>query len=156
MSDWSSDVCSSDLAQPLLQLAAHDLHATPGGMRAVAAKRLAPDVSWFLVAGLTAAVVQYGSLILFAELGRIDPVAASFLAFVAGGVASYLLNHRFTFHAASRHVAAAPRFFLVAVLGLCLNTLLMALLVKVLALHYLPSQLFTTGVLMVWNFAAYR
>src|SRR5690606_27102708 len=122
-----------------------------GGLSAVAARRLARDVSWFIVAGLAAAIVQYGSLVLFAELCRIDPVASSLLAFLAGGVASYLLNHRFTFNATSRPEAAAPRFFLVALLGLCLNTLLMALLVNVLTLHYLPSQLLTTGILMVWN-----
>ncbi|MET4700580.1 putative flippase GtrA [Constrictibacter sp. MBR-5] len=125
-------------------------------MRAWAPKRLFRDVSWFLVAGLAAAVVQYGSLLLFAELADLDPVLGSFLAFVAGGVASYLLNHRFTFNATSRHSEAAPRFFFLAGLGLVLNTLLMALLVKVLGLHYLPSQIFTTGVLMVWNFVAYR
>ncbi len=125
-------------------------------MSAVTVKRLTRDVSWFLLAGALAAVAQYGSLVLLAELARIDPVPASFLAFLAGGTASYLLNHRFTFQATSRHGTAAPRFFLVALVGLCLNTLLMALLVKVLGLHYLPSQIFTTALLMVVNFTAYR
>lgn len=119
-------------------------------------RRLLRDVSWFLAAGVGAAVVQYGSLIAFAEIGRLDPVLASFLAFVAGGIASYLLNHRFTFNASSRHLVAAPRFVLVVGLGLGLNTLLMAVLVKGISLHYLPSQILTTGILMVWNFVAYR
>src|SRR5690606_13743862 len=113
-------------AQSGVQSAADDVHAAAGGVSPVSVKRLTRDVSWFLLAGALSAVAQYASLVLLAELARIDPVPASFLAFLAGGTASYLLNHRFTFQATSRHGTAAPRFFLVAMVGLCLNTLLMA------------------------------
>lgn len=126
------------------------------GMNAFRPRRLLRDVSWFLTAGAAAAAVQYGSLVLLAELGGFDPVLASFLAFVAGGVASYLMNHRFTFGGSSRHVEAAPRFVLIVGLGLLINTLLMALFVKAIGLYYLLSQVLTTGILMVWNFVAYR
>src|SRR3546814_18337014 len=60
-------------AQPRLQRAAHDLHATTGGMRAVAAQPLARDVSWLHVTRLTAALVTVCNPILFSTLGRLAP-----------------------------------------------------------------------------------
>ena len=110
----------------------------------------------FLFVGLFAFVAHYATLIVLAELLRTDTVLASAIGFVAGGITSYGLNYRFTFRSTKRHAAALPQFFLVALVGLALNTALMALLVKLLGLHYAVGQLITTGVLTLWHFGANR
>jgi putative flippase GtrA len=110
----------------------------------------------FCLVGVVGALAHYGTLILLVEALRLDPVAASAFGFVAGGLTNYALNRRYTFRATTAHVRAMPRFFAVAGAGLGLNIALMALLVKVMGLHYLPSQIATTAMLTLWHFGANR
>lgn len=106
--------------------------------------------------GVLAAIGHYGTLALAVELGRIGPVPAALAGFLVGGVISYLLNRRWTFASDRPHGAAVPRFALVALAGFLLTGLSMALLTDGLGLHYLPAQLATTGLVMLWTFLANR
>jgi len=106
--------------------------------------------------GVLAAIGHYGTLALAVELGRIDAVPAALAGFLVGGVISYLLNRRWTFASDRPHGAAVPRFALVALAGFFLTGLSMAVLTDGLGLHYLPAQLVTTGLVMLWTFLANR
>ena len=110
----------------------------------------------FALVGVFGAVAHYGTLIALTEGLRVDPVLASACGFVAGGLTNYALNYRFTFRSEKAHAAALPQFFAVALVGLVLNTALMALLVNGLAVHYLPAQIATTILLTLWHFGANR
>ena len=110
----------------------------------------------FAAVGVVAAVVHYGTLIALVESGGMAPVAASLVAFVAGGVASYILNRRFTFVSRRSHGHAVPRFATVAGGGFVITGLLMYVLVDHARLPYIPAQLATTGAVLVWTFLLNR
>jgi putative flippase GtrA len=119
-----------------------------------AAGRHARQFASFFGVGLLAAVVHYGLLLSLVEGYRLDPVRASLAGFAAGGVVSYLLNRRLTYASDRPHAEATWRFALVSFVGLGLTWLFMALFVRGLGAPYLPAQLVTTGIVLVWHFLA--
>ncbi|HRW61089.1 MAG TPA: GtrA family protein [Defluviicoccus sp.] len=110
----------------------------------------------FTGVGAIATAAHYAVLVTLVQAGAAGAVAASATGCLVGAVVSYVLNYRFTFFSARRHVIAVPIFFLFAGLSLALNTLLMAGLTDGIGLHYLPAQVLVTGVLLVWNFFAHQ
>lgn len=81
---------------------------------------------------------------------------AALCGFGLGGALSYLLNRRHTFGSERPHEEAAWRFALVAGVAFILTYLFMQLMVEQWRLPYLPAQVVTTGVVMIWTFAANR
>jgi putative flippase GtrA len=108
----------------------------------------------FVFVGGFAFVAHYSVLIGLVEGGIAPPVAAALMAFVAGGIVSYVLNRRLTFRSSRRHLEAAPSFAGVALVGFGLTGAFMYLFVERLGLPYLPAQLVTTGVVLLWTFTA--
>jgi putative flippase GtrA len=107
----------------------------------------------YAFAGVAAAVAHYGLLIGLVELGRADPVLASLAGFALGG---FVLNRWLTFHATRTHGEASWRFGLIAFGGFLLTGVLMHLFVKVAGLPYLPMQVVTTLIVMVFTFAGHK
>ena len=110
----------------------------------------------FVGVGLLAACVHYGLLIGLVEGAGVGAVPATLAGFIAGGLLSYRLNRRHTFGSERPHEEAMWRFALVAGVGFLLTYALMHVLVDKLHLPYLPGQVLTTGVVMLWTFAANR
>lgn len=119
-------------------------------------RALAEQFARFCGVGVLAAIAHYGALILLVAGLDAPPVPAALAGYLAGGVLSYLLNYRWVFASGKAHGIAAPQFFAVAAVGFVLTGLAMALLTGPLALHWLPAQVMTTGVVMLWSFAANR
>lgn len=112
--------------------------------------------SRFFGVGVVAAVVHYGLLIALVELARIAVVPATLFGYVAGGVASYILNRRLTYTTTRGHVAAGWRFALVAGVGFLITGAIMHVFVDRLGAPYLPAQLVTTGIVLIWSFFAHK
>ena len=110
----------------------------------------------FTGVGAVATGIQYGILVLAVHFLKIDPVVASTAGFALSAGVNYLLNYRVTFGSKKAHHQAFPRFVVVVCLGLVLTALLMNLGVHRLGLHYLPAQIGTTAVVLLWNFIASR
>ncbi|MET0604862.1 MAG: GtrA family protein [Beijerinckiaceae bacterium] len=110
----------------------------------------------FFGVGVVAIIVHYGTLIGLVEGGGVEPVPAALAGYSVGGVVSYLLNRQHTFRSGRPHVEAGWRFAMVMGVGFTLTLLLMALFVEKLDLPYLPSQVVTTGIVFLWNFAAHK
>lgn len=110
----------------------------------------------FFGVGLVAAIVHYGLLFSLVEGYGLDPVPASLTGFGAGGIVSYLLNRRHTYRSERPHREATWRFLVVSAIGFALTWSLMALLVRGLGAPYLPAQLATTGIVLVWHFLAHK
>lgn len=108
----------------------------------------------FFGVGLVAAVVHYGLLISLVEGYRLEPVRATLVGYVGGGLVSYLLNRRHTYTSDRPHWQAAWRFAAVALVGFGLTWGLMALLVRGMGAPYLPAQVATTAIVLVWSFLA--
>ena len=117
---------------------------------------LARQFTAFFGVGLVAAVAHYGLLIALVEGGGLHPVPATLAGYVAGGLVSYALNRRHTYTSRRPHREAPWRFALVAFVGFLLTWLFMHAFTIWLGAPYLPAQLVTTGIVMLWSFLAHR
>jgi putative flippase GtrA len=68
------------------------------------------------------------------ETTRVDPVAATAIAFACAFIAGYLLNRRWTFRSSGAWTAELPRYLATQLVGLALNAAIMAIAVHGLAL----------------------
>jgi putative flippase GtrA len=118
--------------------------------------RLTRQFTAFFGVGLAAAVVHYGLLIALVEGADIDPVPATLAGYVAGGLLSYWLNRKHTYESDRPHREATWRFALVALVGFLVTWFLMHAFTVWLDGPYLPSQIITTGVVMLWSFMAHK
>jgi putative flippase GtrA len=110
----------------------------------------------FAGVGCMSAIGHYGLLILLVQLVNVSAVTASTAGALLGAGINYFLNYRFTFRSTKQHKESIYKFILVAAVGLALNTLFMWVGVDLLNAHYLPSQIVTTGLVMVWSFTGNR
>jgi putative flippase GtrA len=107
-------------------------------------------------AGIAAAIVHYGVLIMLVQTGTLHPVPATLCGYLAGGVVSYALNRRHTYRSDRPHEEAVWRFASVAGIGFLITWAVMHLLVDRWSLPYLPAQLLTTGIVLIWSFCAHK
>ena len=112
--------------------------------------------SSFVVVGFIATGVHYALLIGLVEIAGISAVAAALVGYGAGGTVSYGLNRRHVFRSTAPHEEAISRFVLVAAVGFGLTYLFMSLLVHAAGIPYFLAQMATTGIVMLWSFAAHR
>ncbi len=117
---------------------------------------LARQFAAFSGVGLVAAVVHYSVLIGLVETGLAEPLPANLSAYLAGGVVSYGLNRRYAFRSDRAHAEATWRFAVVAGVGFLLTGLFTHLLHDRLDAPYVIAALMTTGIVMLWSFAANR
>jgi putative flippase GtrA len=113
-------------------------------------------MSAFVAVGVVAAVAHYGVLIGLVEAGGFDPVPATLFGYVAGGIVSYGLNRRVTYASDRPHAQAGWRFVVVAGVGFLLTWVFMHVLTRWLGAPYLPAQIATTGIVLVWSFVAHK
>lgn len=112
-------------------------------------------VAYVLAGGLTA-VAHYAVLIGLVEGAGVMPVPATLAGFVCGAVVSYTLNRWMTFDATRSHGQASWRFALIAAGGFVLTGILMHLFTHTAGLPYLPVQLITTAIVMVFSFLGHK
>ena len=117
---------------------------------------LAAQIIAFTGVGVIAAVVHYGLLVGLVELAGWRAVPATLVGYVGGGIVSYWLNRIHTYRSARPHGEAGWRFAVVAAVGFCITYGVMHGLVERMALPYLPSQVATTLVVLVWSFVAHK
>jgi putative flippase GtrA len=117
---------------------------------------LSRQMTAFFAVGAAAAVVHYGVLIAMVEAGGVDPVAATLMGYVAGGLVSYALNRRLTYASDRPHAEAGWRFALVAAVGFGLTGAFMHAFTRWFGVPYLPAQLGTTGIVLFWSFVAHK
>lgn len=108
----------------------------------------------FAAVGGGATGLQFVLLLLFVELLRLEKVGASAAAFAISAGFNYWLNYHFTFASNLSHTRTLPKFALVALVGLAINTGSFAALLLI--LHYLPAQVIATGITLLSNFTLHQ
>jgi putative flippase GtrA len=108
----------------------------------------------FSVVGAVGTAAHFGLLIALVQFMVTGPVPASIAGFAVGALVNYGLNYHVTFRSKKPHQAVAPKFVTIALAGLGLNTLVMALATS--WLHYLFSQSLATFLVLAWNFLCNR
>jgi putative flippase GtrA len=106
----------------------------------------------FALVGLAGSLVYFALLWSLVDLLHWPVMPASCCAFLLVVIENYLLHRFFTFHSTAPHGQALPGFFLVSVVGFCINGAVMALGVEWLELNYLAVQLVAIGTVVVCNF----
>ena len=106
----------------------------------------------FSAVGAIGTLGHYLTLVTLVESRLLHAVPASVVGFMVGAIINYLLNYRFTFRSRKSHKEAMSKFFVVAVIGAVINTILMYLGVDVFHLYYLLAQILATGIVLLWNF----
>jgi putative flippase GtrA len=101
-------------------------------------------------------VAHYGVLVGLVETGLATPVPATLAGYVLGGVVSYLLNRTRTYASDRPHREATWRFAIVALVGFFITWIIMHAFTTWTSVPYLPAQILTTGVVLLWSFVAHR
>lgn len=118
--------------------------------------------STFFLVGLSSTTLQYVVLLGLKELASWPVVPASLAGYIAGGVLNYILNRRHTFGSDRPHAEAGWRFAAVVTVGFFLTWAFMQLFVLLWNAPtpppeaYVPAQIVTSALVMVWNFVAHR
>lgn len=107
---------------------------------------------YILVGGLGAAI-HIAVLTAFVEIAKFEPVFASIVGFLVSLTCSYWLHAIWSFDTAQQqHRKASVRYVVVSVMGLCLNTLIMFLLINGFGLWYLIAQAIAAVLVPIHNF----
>lgn len=104
------------------------------------------------IVGVGGTFIHIGILTLFVEYFLCDPVISSTIGFIATVIFSYYLNYNWTFKSNKKHSVAFPRYALVSLSGLLLNTLIMFISVNVMFLWYGIGQLIAIILIPISNF----
>lgn len=106
----------------------------------------------FAAVGTVGTLFHYTVLISLVRFLELRPVIGSAAGFAVGALVNYTLNYYITFRSTRSHRAAMPKFYLVALVGLGINTAVMYALNEWLMFHYLVAQIITTGAVLLSNF----
>ncbi len=110
----------------------------------------------FAGVGVVATLCHYVVLVLLVEAKALPVVPASAVGALVGAIVGYRLNYRLAFDSSAPHGKTAPRYLIIAVLALGVNTFLMAVLHGHFSLPYLIAQIITTGIVFFLTFSANR
>lgn len=109
----------------------------------------------FCLLGAVGTLAHWTVLVLGVTFG-ILPVVSSSLGFVSGAMVNYVLGYHYVFNSNRPHPQTLARFFTIAAIGMGFNGLMLSFAIYGLSLHYLVSQAFSTGVVVLWNFVGNR
>lgn len=103
--------------------------------------------------GLLGTALYFLTVLFLVEKMGADPVVAASVATVLVIVVNYVLNRSWVFESNRDHRTAFPRFLLIAVVSLLLNTGVMYVTVHVLSWWYVAGLVIATLVVPPTNFA---
>jgi putative flippase GtrA len=118
--------------------------------------RLPEQFLKFSVIGGIATLIHYLILGLLVEYWGVYPAAASAIGFTVSAIINYRLNRSLTFSSLLPHSFSFPRFIIVAVSALVLNTLVLSFCYEILSMYYLVAQLIATAIVLPWTFLGNR
>jgi putative flippase GtrA len=84
----------------------------------------------FMLVGSVATAIHVVIALALHSFANTKPLPANFFAFLVASGVSYSANRHWTFAAKTTHGTAISRFFAIAVIGLCLNQLIVYSIVE--------------------------
>ena len=117
-------------------------------------KDLAKQFLKFGVVGVVAFIIDYGLMILLAEVFKFDYMLSATLSFIASVVFNYFASMRYVFS----HKEGMSRrkefiiFLVLSAIGLLLNNMLMFVGVELFLVDYRITKIFATLVVTFYNF----
>lgn len=114
------------------------------------------EILHYLWVGCLATASQYLLLIFCVEVVHTSAILGSSLGYLLGGIINYTLNRNHTFASEKEHHKAITQFILVFMVAFFLNAMLLQSTQHFLNLSYLPAQLLTTTLVLIWNYLAHK
>ena len=108
----------------------------------------------FGIVGFLAFAIDFAVMVLLTELFGVYPVVSTTISFVASLLFNYLASMRFVFKRRDDmgRVRELVTFAVLSLFGLFFNDMLMFAGTELLHVDYRIVKLFSTAVVMVWNF----
>ncbi len=115
-------------------------------------------VSRFVIAGSLGTLANIIILYVFSSVFGLWYIAAGVLSFVLSSGMSFVLQKTWTFkdRSVERVHAKAIKYFAVAAVNLCINTLLLYVFVDYCHIYYLVSQIIASGLIAFESYCVYR
>jgi putative flippase GtrA len=110
----------------------------------------------YAAAGVAATGTHYAVMVALVTWAKAPEVVASCAGFLAGACVKYPLNYWTVFASRQQHRIALPRFALALAVSFALNAILLAILLETLDVHYMVSQVLTTGAVLFVNYLLAR
>ena len=110
----------------------------------------------YSAAGAVATVIHYLVLVVLVELVHRPAWQGALSGAVVGAIVGYGLNHRITFRSSKLHRVALPRFAAVALTGIVLQVVVVAVGTELFRWHYIAAQLAATAVALLATFVMNR
>ena len=110
----------------------------------------------FALVGTAATIVTFAVLIISVEVLHANAIMASVVGYALGIVVNYILNYRYTFGSDQHHHVVMPKFLVVMVIGMFINTAVMYLGINWFRFHYMLAQLIAVAIVLMLSFTANR
>lgn len=106
----------------------------------------------YLVVGGIATVVEWVCFYLFVNVGNINYLVSTALAFIVSTFANWLAGKLILFKESQNILAELIKIYATSVAGLLFNLVLMWLMVEQLSMPEMLSKIIATGIVFIWNF----
>jgi putative flippase GtrA len=107
----------------------------------------------FCLVGFSGVFVDFGTTYFFKEVVKIQKYVANAIGFTLAATTNYFLNRIWTFNSHNpRIVEEFSRFFIIALIGLGINSTIIWLLNGKFKINFYLSKLVATVIVTLWNF----
>jgi putative flippase GtrA len=109
----------------------------------------------FGVVGFSGMAVDFGFTYLSKEILKIQKYVSNAIGFTLAATFNYFLNRIWTFHSTNPQILMEySKFFLIALIGLGINSLILWFLVSKKKMNFYLAKLFAIAITTLWNFGA--
>lgn len=118
-------------------------------------QKLIKQIAKFGIVGGLAFMIDYGLLILLTEAAGLNYMLSSAVSFTVSVIFNYILSVFWVFDVDNKNREQGRNFtifLILSVVGLGFNQSLMWLQVEQLRFHYMLAKIFSTAIVMVYNF----
>jgi putative flippase GtrA len=107
----------------------------------------------FCMVGFSGIFVDFGFTYFFKEVVKLQKYLANAIGFTVAATSNYFLNRVWTFQSQNPHIAMEfSRFFLIALIGLAINSAIIWLMNGKFKVNFYLSKLVATVIVTLWNF----
>lgn len=107
----------------------------------------------FCIVGFSGVFVDFGVTYFFKEVVKLQKYFANAIGFTCAATTNYILNRSWTFNSQNPHIVQEfSRFFIIALIGLAINSAIIWLMNEKFKVNFYLSKLVATIIVTLWNF----
>jgi putative flippase GtrA len=107
----------------------------------------------FCLVGFSGVFVDFGTTYFFKEVMKVQKYVANAIGFTLAASTNYILNRIWTFNSHNPQIVQEfSRFFIIALIGLGINSAIIWLLNGKFRINFYLSKLVATLIVTLWNF----